>query len=88
MAVKCSKCHTDLERNERLLKGYVVSHCRTCATYNVEGSPHWPTGSLDDPSMQKMLLRFADEVEEARNRHNEMMTADEDDPRWDVHEII
>ena len=84
MTHACDKGHTDLKRSTTLIPGHTVSHCPTCGSYNVEGSPWWPVSTIDDPVLQRQLCQFADEVQERINRTNEFRGAPINDPRFTV----
>jgi hypothetical protein len=86
MAYQCPKSHTDLKRSTSLIKGHTINHCVTCSSFNIDGTRYWPTGTLQDPVLQRQLCAFADERQEAINRFNEFLGADANDPRIEVTE--
>ena len=58
MAMQCNKGHTSLKRSTYLIPNHTINHCPDCSSYNVEGSPHWPTGTLDEPVAAALFMQL------------------------------
>jgi hypothetical protein len=83
MTHQCNKGHSDLKRSTALIPGHTINYCVICGSYNVDGTPWWPTAELSNPTLQKQLCQFADERQELDNRMAEFLGSPIENPRWE-----
>ena len=77
---RCPECRQPLIRQTNMVPGAVVFTCRSCRTFQVEGSTEWvPAG----PGFRDELARIAGVVKVEKSIDEEAMMSPSTDPRWE-----
>ena len=77
--MKCPDCGRPQDMSEILVPGVVVFRCRACRTFRIGGDDQVILGGSD--VMGRLRCRAHEVL--AERRHEEMISSDSDDPRWE-----
>jgi hypothetical protein len=76
----CPVCHARLIRSTTFIEGSAIYRCVSCNRFLVEGSDQWVDAG---PGLRDTLALIAGNVKHDQSVHEQIMTSDISDRRWE-----